>query len=265
MGILKVDTERSDFAVLQGMGQLTSAVVMIEFWEDLPGTVGPSVYQVSDVAAFMAKRGYSNFVVIKRHDQFEVLQVNSAQVRSGDWGNVVFVHDSAFARLGPVLFKAVASAQSQLIDRATYFAGEAEQRWRLVEATHTPPRSASGCWRRPAGRREVRHTAEERQRLLEEARRPPRRSATPPRSARLVEATQQTAEERQTAGGGDPAGRRGAPRALKEALRLGEERRQTGQSLAAGARPGGRADRDHPPDRADRAGAGDRRLPARDP
>src|SRR5262249_44929957 len=97
VGILKVDTERSDFAVLQGMGRLSSPVVMIEFWEDLPETVGPAVYHVPEVAAFMARRGYTNFVIIKRHDQFETLQINCTDVRSGDWGNVVFVHDSAVA------------------------------------------------------------------------------------------------------------------------------------------------------------------------
>src|SRR5262245_31851352 len=89
VGILKVDAERSDFAVLRGMGPLASAVTMIEYWDALSETVGPAAYRVGDVVRFMAERGYTNFVVVKRHDQFEMLYLNDGQTRPGDWGNIV--------------------------------------------------------------------------------------------------------------------------------------------------------------------------------
>jgi FkbM family methyltransferase len=191
VGILKVDTERSDFAVLQGMGKLTSDVVMIEFWEDLAETVGPAVYKVADVAAFMAKRGYTNFVVIKRHDQFETLQVNTTEVRSGDWGNVLFIHDSAFARLGPALFQAAAAAQFRLIDKAVFFADEAQKRQALLVEAQSAAAERQRLleeFRRTA--EAARRAAEERQRLLEEA-----QQAADER-LRLLEEAQQAADER---------------------------------------------------------------------
>src|SRR5262249_53580208 len=34
--VLKIDAERSDFDVVQGMGRLFASVVMLEYWDDLP-------------------------------------------------------------------------------------------------------------------------------------------------------------------------------------------------------------------------------------
>lgn len=143
VGILKVDAERSDFAVLRGMGPLRSAVVMIEYWDDLAETVGPAVYRLSDVASYMAERDYASFVVVKRHDQFETLHVNDAQTRSGDWGNVIFIHDTVFPRLASTVYGEVAAAQQRLIDKAQLFACEAARRLEIIErieASH--PRDA---------------------------------------------------------------------------------------------------------------------------
>src|SRR5688572_807932 len=139
IGILKVDAERSDFAVLRGMGPLMCGVAMIEYWDDLPETVGPAAYHLSDLVPFMVDRGYTNFVVVKRHDQFETLHINDAKTRSGDWGNVIFVHDTVFPRLAATVYAEVAAAQQRLVDRARYFAGEAERRLDLIEEIHEQP------------------------------------------------------------------------------------------------------------------------------
>ena len=157
VGILKIDAERSDLAVLQGMGRLSSDVVMTEFWDHLPETVGPAAYQVTDLVAFMAERGYANFCLIKRHDQFETLQVDDTQVRPGDWGNVIFVHESVFSQLAPILFEAAAAAQARLIDRAMYFADEAQQRQALLAEAQCTAEE------RLALLQEVQRAAEERQ------------------------------------------------------------------------------------------------------
>ena len=133
VGILKVDTERSDLAVLQGMGRLVGDVVMIEYWDNLPETVGPAPYRAADVVQLMAGRSYSNFIIVKRHDQFETLLLNDARTATGDWGNLIFVHDSVFPALSALTFRAVAEAQNRLLERAQFFAGEAQKRLVLIE------------------------------------------------------------------------------------------------------------------------------------
>jgi FkbM family methyltransferase len=41
VGILKVDTEGNDLAVVSSMGELQCDVVMVEHWSDLPHSLGP--------------------------------------------------------------------------------------------------------------------------------------------------------------------------------------------------------------------------------
>lgn len=133
IGILKVDTARSGLAVLQGMGSLHSDVVVVEYWDDLPEPPGPSADQVSDVADFMAKRGYAHYALIGRHDQFETLQIDSPQTRPGDWGSLVFVHDSLFPVLAAVIYEAASAAQARLVDQARSFADEANKRSSMLK------------------------------------------------------------------------------------------------------------------------------------
>lgn len=134
VGVLKIDAERSDFAVLRGIGTLKSAVIMIEFWNDLPQTVGKTPYSVSEVIQFMAARGYTNYVVIKRYDEFEVLQMNNSSTRSGEWGNVIFLHDAHFTHLSGVVYAALQAAQTTLVDRALLYRSECEKRLDVIEA-----------------------------------------------------------------------------------------------------------------------------------
>ena len=133
VGLVKVNASWSDFAVLHGMSQLFSAAVVIEYAHDLADQIGPVAYQVHEAASFMAERRYSNLVVVKRHEQFETLQVNDVQTRPGDRGAVAFVHDSVFPGLSFSLFATASAAQTELIDRAQGLARDAEQQLRRIE------------------------------------------------------------------------------------------------------------------------------------
>jgi FkbM family methyltransferase len=119
-GILKIDTEGNDLAVLRGMGHLTGAIIMAEYWDDLPDSIGKCPYQLSELTALLQPLGYSNFVFVKRNDEFEVLQMNNATTFAGDWGNVVFFHDSVYPRIAPVVYDTVAVAQTSLLRKALH-------------------------------------------------------------------------------------------------------------------------------------------------
>ncbi|MBV9339069.1 MAG: glycosyltransferase [Solirubrobacterales bacterium] len=106
---------------------------MLEFWDEVLDTVGPSSYRLSDVAELLCERGYANFAVIKRYDEFETIQLNSAETRSGEWGNAIFVHDSVWGIVAPVVYGAVAAAQTRLVDAATMFARESRKRITVIE------------------------------------------------------------------------------------------------------------------------------------
>src|SRR5262249_38908960 len=128
VGILKIDTERSDFEVIQGANHILGNVVLLEFWDDILDTVGPSTYRLSDVAEVLQQRGYTNFATIKRYDEFETIQLNNPQTRAGEWGNAIFIHDSVWDKVSPIVYSATAKAQMKLVDSAAMFAGELRKR-----------------------------------------------------------------------------------------------------------------------------------------
>ncbi len=133
VGILKIDTEGHDFAVLRGMGGLVSDVIVIECWDELPEIIGSCPYRLSEVAQWLRELGFRNFAFFKRHDEFEAVQINNAQTRHGDWGNVLFLHDRVFDQLAPLIYDAAATAQTALMDRALYFRRECQQRLAVIE------------------------------------------------------------------------------------------------------------------------------------
>lgn len=133
VGILKIDTEGNDLAVLQGLGRLRAAVIMAEYWHDLPEVFGPCPYALSDIAEILGRRGYSHFGVITRHDEFESIQLNSTATRPGDWGNVVFVHDDAFPSAFKVLQDVAPVVHATLLDRAIDYRDQCRAHIRIIQ------------------------------------------------------------------------------------------------------------------------------------
>jgi hypothetical protein len=136
---------------------------MLEYWDDLTETVGPKAYAVSEVVRLMRGRGYTNYVVVKRHEQFETLVFNDDRTVPGDWGNLIFVHDSAFPGLSALIYRAVASAQTNLMQRSLFFANEAAKRLAIIERDRAAADTRSDALQR------LTMTAEERLHLAEDA------------------------------------------------------------------------------------------------
>jgi FkbM family methyltransferase len=132
--LLKIDTEGADLLVLRGAASIESAVVVVECWKGLAESIGDSPYEASELVALLSSRGYRDFVFVKRHDEFESLQVGSAHMRDGDWGNLVFVHESVRAGLMPMVYEASATALERLTDRALWFRRECEERLAVIES-----------------------------------------------------------------------------------------------------------------------------------
>jgi FkbM family methyltransferase len=95
VGLLKVDAEGSDADVLRGAASLDAGVVMVEYWNDLPDSVGPCPYTAEEVRALVAPLGPSRFLFV-RHGRRHVSigRWDVADVAAGEWGNLVLVADS---------------------------------------------------------------------------------------------------------------------------------------------------------------------------
>jgi FkbM family methyltransferase len=95
IGVLKVDTEGHDLAVLQGASHLRVDVVAVEFW-CAGHSFGPSPSPAEAMIRLMASRGYPAYLVLCHDgDATRVLDSTLSGTRDDSWGNIFFFHRSA--------------------------------------------------------------------------------------------------------------------------------------------------------------------------
>jgi FkbM family methyltransferase len=181
VGLLKIDAEGGDADVLRGAASLSAEVVMIEFWGNLPDTLGECPFELGELRSLVEALGPRRFLFVRHGPRHvSIGRWDTADPGVGEWGNLVFVADSlveaADAAL-PGLDRALrargervtmeqeraAAERLELIERLTEEADErlelierlvqaAEERGKLVErlsATVRKPSSSPSADRPP--------------------------------------------------------------------------------------------------------------------
>lgn len=95
VGLLKIDAEGADADVLRGASSIDADLVMVEFWGDLPDTLGPCPFQLEELRSLVEPLGPRRFLFVRhgaRH--LSVGRWDCADPGRGEWGNLVFVADS---------------------------------------------------------------------------------------------------------------------------------------------------------------------------
>jgi FkbM family methyltransferase len=148
VGVLKIDTEGADAEVLRGAGSISADIVMVEFWRDLPDTLGRCPYELDELRALVEPLGPRRFLFVRhgpRH--LSVERWDSADVVEREWGNLVFFADPLVSMAQAALpaidraladrneritaeVEAVARERLELIERLTR---EADERLELIE------------------------------------------------------------------------------------------------------------------------------------
>jgi FkbM family methyltransferase len=98
VGLLKIDAEGADADVLRGAASLEAEIVMVEFWGDLPETLGRCPFDLDQIRSLVEELGPRRFVFVRhgpRH--LSVSRWDVADPADGEWGNLVFVADSLVA------------------------------------------------------------------------------------------------------------------------------------------------------------------------
>jgi FkbM family methyltransferase len=90
VGVLKIDAEGHDLAVLRGAAALDAEAVCVEFWCDAH-PFGPSPAPLDELVRVLAARGYGAYLVIAHHldGAVEVLHSTLDAVPADGWGNLV--------------------------------------------------------------------------------------------------------------------------------------------------------------------------------
>lgn len=132
VGILKVDTEGHDLAVVAGMGDLECDVVMVEHWSDLPHSLGPCPWSADDMLSELRPRGFSDFAFIVHRGEFVLLQWDDSDIPRGSVGNLVFLHSRVLERLLPATLELASSLAKKAVGVGEMYADAARQRLAVI-------------------------------------------------------------------------------------------------------------------------------------
>jgi FkbM family methyltransferase len=132
-GILKIDAEGHDLAVVRGMGPLEVDVVMVEHWVCLPHGLGACPWTVQDMLAELQPRGLWHFAFIVHRDEFVTLKWDDAEVERGAMGNLIFLHERVLASLAPEVLHIGGQLAEQAVHVGQRYMRAAADRLTLME------------------------------------------------------------------------------------------------------------------------------------
>jgi FkbM family methyltransferase len=164
VGILKIDSEGNDLAVLEGIGALEAEVVMVEHWVELPQGLGACPWTADDLFEALRPRGFEHFAFVLHSGEFTTLRWDDPSAERGEVGNLVFLHERALVRLMPALLECASALAGESLEVAGRYVRAAEERLRLVDELHVAATSLR------ASLEQVSAAAEQRARELSEAR-----------------------------------------------------------------------------------------------
>jgi GT2 family glycosyltransferase len=133
LGLLKIDTEGADGDVLAGAAGLRAEIVMVEYWDDLPGSLGRCPYDLEDVAALAQTMGAARFVWFRHGPLSTTVEWDVADPSPGEWGNLVFLADHLIDSAQMVIENLRRDLHRSLEARAFELNAAAAERGELVE------------------------------------------------------------------------------------------------------------------------------------
>jgi FkbM family methyltransferase len=133
VGILKVDTEGNDLAVVAGMGGLECDVVMVEHWRELPHSLGTCPWSAEEMTSALARRGFPRFAFVEHRGEFVILKWGDATVAEGCMGNLVFMHERVVERLLLALLECACELADRAVHVGEMYATAAAERLVVIE------------------------------------------------------------------------------------------------------------------------------------
>jgi FkbM family methyltransferase len=85
VGLLKIDAEGADAEVLRGASSIDADLVMVEFWGNLPDTLGPCPFELEELRSLVEPLGPRHFLFVRHGPR---------HLGIGRWDTLVFVADS---------------------------------------------------------------------------------------------------------------------------------------------------------------------------
>ncbi|MHB8532598.1 MAG: FkbM family methyltransferase [Solirubrobacteraceae bacterium] len=133
IGILKVDTEGNDLAVVRGMGTLEPDIVMVEHWTELPEGLGACPWTAEEIGAEMRRRGFNHFLFLIHRGEFDTFAWDDAAIETGAMGNLVFLHDRTLDTVLPGVVGVLAELAQRAVTVGQGHAHAAAERLAVID------------------------------------------------------------------------------------------------------------------------------------
>jgi FkbM family methyltransferase len=133
VGVLKIDTEGHDDAVIAGIGPLDCDVLVVEHWVELPNSLGRCPWTLEEIAAPLRARGFSHFAFIQHRGEFTILTWDDGEIPPGHMGNIVFLHDRVVDRLLPEVLACASQLAVRSVLVGEMYATAAAERLDVIE------------------------------------------------------------------------------------------------------------------------------------
>jgi FkbM family methyltransferase len=132
IGILKIDTEGGDLAVLRGLGVMSPELIVCEFFTD--GLYeGWSDAAPERVIEYLRERGYQRFVAFKRTKRLETCVAGPCGFQPRQWGNLFFFSDDLFIRVSQKLETLLASFEKRLVEYVEHVSADREAKEQVIQ------------------------------------------------------------------------------------------------------------------------------------
>jgi len=133
VGLLKIDTEGHDLAVVRGMGDLEPDLIMLEHWSELPHGLGRCPWTIDELTAELGPRGFRHFAFILHCAEYVTLKWDDGDVEAGAMGNLLFLSDDVLPHVFTDLLHCASVLTEEAIASAQIQAHAASERLQVIE------------------------------------------------------------------------------------------------------------------------------------
>lgn len=143
VGLVKIDVEGGDRAVIEGMRSIRCEALMLEFWSEVASVEGVCPWTLDEIRELLRPHGLTEFLYVHHRPDVGIEVVPGAAVPDrGDWGNLIFVTPELHARAADAIGLVADMARRIRDEHASarekqaqieLLATAAEERLRLIE------------------------------------------------------------------------------------------------------------------------------------
>jgi FkbM family methyltransferase len=118
VGILRIDANEQELAIIGALGDLDCDVLMTAHWDELPDRRSRSAWTAVEIGDALAPRGFNHFAYFVHRGDWTLVQWDDGHTPVSAGGNLVFVSDRVLSDLLPYVLASASALASEVVEAA---------------------------------------------------------------------------------------------------------------------------------------------------